>query len=535
MHDGRPTSEVRLQTNDDSRLTIPNRKGETEVDLLTVELSKLQESKTNPRQFYDKKSMDELIASVTESGVKVPLHVRKVNGAETYEVVAGSRRYRAAKAAKIKTVPVLLATMTDAEALELQVLENDQRVDVHPLEQAQGYKQIKETLGLNLEQLATKVGRPVGYVMRRLTLGNLIPEIRSKFMKLEIGTGIALEAARLTPDEQKATVDWMKNKPTTDWFRRQVEETFFLSLKTAPFDIKDAKLVPEAGSCMDCPKRTGANKLLFDDVKGDDTCTDPVCFQTKVIAFVKIQVGTHPDATILSSGYKHSLRKGEKPKGILDWVPTKGKKCDSQKEGILVEKLGYSEPYDQRDIKIGSVFPYCAEPKCEVHSVISHPNMSSGRSEAEKKKERERRIELRRRGMIFKALAQSKSLTVSNDDMREMLNHRIESLSHDHCRAICKAMEWDAPRDKSVRTIRDFRGEIAKQLDDAEPLLVSRWLFLLTAAETELWLYNHSANSRPKFMEEKAKALHIDLAAIGKESKLKKPPTAKPKAKKKKA
>jgi ParB family chromosome partitioning protein len=100
-------------------------------------LAVLTESKTNPRRIFEDAALKELAASIRSQGVLSPLLVRPLND-RSFEIVAGARRYRAAQMAASETIPVRIVNLTDAEALEAQLIENLQRRDVHPLEEAQG-------------------------------------------------------------------------------------------------------------------------------------------------------------------------------------------------------------------------------------------------------------------------------------------------------------------------------------------------------------------------------------------------------------
>ncbi|MGH9734680.1 MAG: ParB/RepB/Spo0J family partition protein, partial [Candidatus Acidiferrales bacterium] len=121
-----------------------------------VPLARLVESKTNPRRHFA--GLDELTASVKQHGVLTPLLVRKsqwhrIDEEESseLEIIAGARRYRAAKAAKLEAVPVRIMELTDQQALEFQVIENLQRAEVHPLDEAIGYQQLIESVKTDAE------------------------------------------------------------------------------------------------------------------------------------------------------------------------------------------------------------------------------------------------------------------------------------------------------------------------------------------------------------------------------------------------
>jgi ParB family chromosome partitioning protein len=109
----------------------------------SVPITALAESPTNPRKRFDAKSLDELAASFKTQGILAPLLVRELEESK-YEVVAGARRLRAAKLAELEKLPVRVVKLTDAEAIEAQCVENLQREDIHPLEEALGFKSLLE-------------------------------------------------------------------------------------------------------------------------------------------------------------------------------------------------------------------------------------------------------------------------------------------------------------------------------------------------------------------------------------------------------
>src|SRR3989454_12488917 len=121
--------------------------------------------------------------------------------AGTYELVAGARRYRASKLAKCESIPATVRELTDAQALELQVIENVQRVDVHPLDEAQGYAALIELQPdtYTVETIASRVGRSPAYVSGRLRLIQLIPEAKQAFYEDKLAVAHAFEIAPLQP------------------------------------------------------------------------------------------------------------------------------------------------------------------------------------------------------------------------------------------------------------------------------------------------------------------------------------------------
>ena len=172
-----------------------------------IQLGKIRESKTNPRRFFDEAKLAELAANIRQQGVLQPILVRPLPEGEagTYELVAGARRYRASKLAKRESIPATVRELTDAQALELQVIENVQRVDVHPLDEAQGYAALIQLQPntYTVETIATRVGRSPAYVSGRLRLIQLIPEAKQAFYDDKLTVAHAFEVARLQPSDQR--------------------------------------------------------------------------------------------------------------------------------------------------------------------------------------------------------------------------------------------------------------------------------------------------------------------------------------------
>jgi len=178
-----------------------------------VPVERLHPSSSNPRKTFDPASLEELAASVREKGILEPLLVRShPNGTpDDFEVVAGERRYRAAVAAEQETVPCIVKQLTDLEVLEIQTIENLQRDDVHPLEEAEGYAALMKAGKYDEARIAEKIGKTKQYVYDRLQLVQLIPEVRQVFLDGEIGVGHAVLLSRLKPPEQKEVVGGRKD------------------------------------------------------------------------------------------------------------------------------------------------------------------------------------------------------------------------------------------------------------------------------------------------------------------------------------
>jgi ParB/RepB/Spo0J family partition protein len=261
-----------------------------------LEIDRIEKSPTNPRKSFDEKGLSELAEDIKRRGVLSPVLVRGIDAGKLahkrYELVFGERRWRAAKLAGLATIPAMVRNLSNQEVLEIQIVENLQRADIHPLEEADGYRMLHEKHGVSVEDIAAKVGKSTTYVYARLKLCTLIVEARSSFLEGKLSTGAALVLARIPHDDTQRRafeklLEWVDDEETasasqaTDVVRRY----FMLQLVSAPFSREDETLVIAAGSCVKCPKRTGAQRELFADIEAkDDLCTDEKCFTEKRMA-----------------------------------------------------------------------------------------------------------------------------------------------------------------------------------------------------------------------------------------------------------
>ncbi len=155
---------------------IPVMKEESGGEVLRVNPTAIAADPNQPRQTFDEAKIDELAASLKEHGVIQPLIVRRIG--DGYRLVAGERRLRAAVQAGLQEVPVVLREMDDREAMEVSLVENLQREDLGPIEQAVAFRRLVDEFGLTQEEVAKRVGKSRPDVANTLRLLNLEPEVR---------------------------------------------------------------------------------------------------------------------------------------------------------------------------------------------------------------------------------------------------------------------------------------------------------------------------------------------------------------------
>ena len=157
-----------------------------------VPVEALSPNPDQPRRAFDPEALEELAASIRQKGIIQPLIVRSVAGqAERFEIVAGERRWRAAQLARLHEVPVLLRDLSDTEVLEIAIIENIQRADLNPVEEAAGYKQLVERFGHTQEQLAEAMGKSRSYIANLLRLLGLPQDIQTYLRDGRLSAGHA--------------------------------------------------------------------------------------------------------------------------------------------------------------------------------------------------------------------------------------------------------------------------------------------------------------------------------------------------------
>ena len=420
-------------------------------------LAALTESTTNPRRAFDAVALKELAESIRSQGVLSPLLVRPLNE-QSFEIVAGARRYRAAQMAEVATVPVRVVNLTDAQALEAQLVENLMRRDVHPMEEANGYARLLalDEPKYSVEQIAVRVGKSPAYIVGRLKLTELAPVVAEAFTKDEIGVGHALLLAKLQPAQQEQALAACyqevygsgKSKRVllpVRHLQQWMEQHVLLVLKDAPFSKRDAQLIPAAGSCLECPKRTGHNTLLFAGVsEQSDACSDPDCYAAKLDAHIKKAVAVKPKLVQITTGYGRPtegspvLPRGqyveiheEKPTNKYQQESPEFKTCKSITEAIITEGTGK-----------GKLRKVCADPNCPVHHAKKQARTVDPKWKAEQEKQRRQEaiarttghrvlqaigdavpVRLMKRELLFIALQMVANLDIPRLDILAKLHH----------------------------------------------------------------------------------------------------------------
>ena len=344
----------------------------------TLPLSMLHESSTNPRRTFEPRKLVELAESLRTHGLIQPITVRP--NSDGYEIVAGARRFRAAQIAELPELPVRILDLTDEQTLEVQIIENSQRQDVHPYEEAAGYQRLLDLPGYDVAALAEKCGKSQSHIYARLALLQLVPEVAEAFQQERITASHAYLIARLPQISQAAAYEqcWRKEYGQTEphllpakHLSAWISSHLYLALVDAPFDREDPMLNPEAGACVTCPRRTGYNTTLFSDVADQgDQCLDSPCYQNKISAHLHRAVAARPELVQIVNGYSNTADQWPDSvrRGVFREVELTAENpdaeaalpCPKAKPAIIVAGR-----------LVGTTFTVCTDNNCPVHNPLA--------------------------------------------------------------------------------------------------------------------------------------------------------------------
>jgi ParB family chromosome partitioning protein len=455
-----------------------------------------------------------------------------------FEIIAGARRYRAAQIAEQGTVPVRIVHLSDAASLEAQLVENLIRSEIHPMEEAQGFRALLDLDDpkYSIEQIAAKVGKSPVFVASRLKLSDLVPAAVEAFYADEIGVGHALLLAKLPADQQAQALSACFKEVYNNGAKPArillpvrnlqfwIDSNVLLVLKDAPFNKRDAQLVPAAGSCADCPKRTGHNKLLFGDDLGrqGDRCTDPGCYAAKVAAHVTSTIAAKPELVQISTAYggqkegstvlprnRYTTIQEEKPKDKQQAQRPEFKTCKFTTEAIITEGSD-----------VGTIQKVCANPSCPVH----HPKQQTSRNDekwkAEQEKQRKEQAIANATGLrVLAAIGSAVPVRLLKRDLLFILEKLVSVMDDNRVEMLARQHGIRQKRDDGgvTKTLTAFirradEGRLSRLLVESSILLAA------------------SRGNPSTVLKEAATAYKVDTDAIA--AKVKQEFTAKEKAKK---
>ncbi len=455
----------------------------------------------------------------------------------THEIVSGERRYHASIMAGKTTIPAIVRNTDDLTSLEDQLIENLQREDLSDLQEAEGYERLMALSNLTVDQVAEKLSLGRSYVYSHLKLLDLTSASKTAMKTGEIDYSRALLIARipnakLQEKAVKAATEKHQYNGTTmslrdfqTWLRQNV----MLRLDTAPFKITDIELMPEAGSCKECPKRTGANPDLFAEVDGADICTDPVCYadkakQHRTILFEKAEAkgmrvieGKEAKA-IIKSQYNDSMegysRLDQKRGDISDDAPTLKKLLAP----FEVQKVLIEHPHTKELIE--------AVPTAEAEALLVSQGMMAKTATKEKRK-LEDEIESVRHGTDHKIIERTRA------DVFAALMKKVHAVKDDKVLTLLSApllriwvnaeLDSRGPEDSDAAMIFGFEyaegmdvgTEVSAIIDRAPAAALIKYLVGLQLEEDKGYNRYYSRQNATHKFDAVAKTLRIDIADIG--------------------
>lgn len=459
------------------------------MQLVSLKVSECYESETNPRgKDFGGKSFEELVASVKEKGVLVPVLARQMplrtRTEETqYEIIAGNRRLRAAKQAGLKEIPAQLVEMTDDEAREAQIVENLQREDVHPLEEGEAYRQLIEDGGRTVKDVAVKVGKSETYVRQRLFLTNLSKKAAKAYRAGELPDSFAAALARLVATAQDETLKWVSGQwrdITLEELNRHITQEYSNPLKFQPW-LTDADVAKAVGPCKECPPN---RESLFGKVKEGFQCTDLRCWRRKMAAFVAYKKETEPELALVSEQYGESEAPWAMSAGDYELIESKKDRCDYAQKALVV---------DGEDI--GKTVTICAAKECPDHGDQHTDYQQSPEEKERRKKEREKeRVNKQKEDAAILAAIQRLTWPLSEKHLDELFELTFMRCSTSFQMPVTRrhGLKADVKKNGSY-TMRDYEAPLRRFAEEGGKSGKLRMIF-------ELLLPNYSEEQLKKHL-----------------------------------
>lgn len=484
-----------------------------------IPIAQLEESSTNPRKTFDDGSLQELAASIRSKGVLLPLLVRPVNG--HYQIVAGERRYRASKLAGCDTVPATVRELTDTECLEIQLIENLLRTDLHPFEEARGFHALLSQEGskYTIEKISARTGKPASFIAKRLKLLDLTQPVADAFLAGHIGVEHAQLIAKLGTEAQEkalahsfdgyyAANDDERSLVPVSRLQVWIERNVYLSLKSVPFSKDDETLVPEAGSCANCPNRTGFNALLFSEVR-EDSCADAACFNHKLDAHIAQRVAKMPNLVQISHDYRTTDDTPILPR--REYVEVVARKASKNKDARPEQKLcNHLKPAIHTDgVEKGCLVKVCADPNCKIHFGNRQEEEEQRlRWKAEKQaanRKAKQTVTLRHR--ILAEVVKRAKAPFGKGELRLVVQYLVGTLSHDLACRLAKRHDMEPSKKGQDWELAEKARTLYKTANGATlaALVLEVMLLALAASTTE---------TKDDLLADAAKLYKVDVKAL---------------------
>lgn len=553
----------------------------------TIPIGHLVPSRYQPRTIFDPVKLAELAENVRELGIMQPILIRRLPAARleetwsdrmpgepapTHEIVAGERRWRAAKLAGLKSIPYLERELTDAQVARMALAENVQRDDLHPLEEAKAYRNIldlpedaEKPMAERIAKLAKEIGKSTRYIYQTLQLLKLADFPQQVFLERKIQRTVALEISSIGNEAQqieacrhvaglaKQGTEVVQHPLAHRAAAEYIASNFRLVLSKAPFPVK----VEFAGvaACTTCPKMSANARELFDEgAKVPDTCMDPSCYGKKNAAHCNqlAEAAKKSGQRVITGKEAKKIMPFEDSPDYIshssDYTPITDRRYEGKCDGKTVKQLlGADMPKPvliQRPDGTGFVE---ALPKKDVERLLKEKGLlattrtTNPNLDAEKKA---KRIKAYRAALAEKLLAAVDAwgapiVKPAGDKDANALLSKLQlqmgvrlygALSNEGSKHLFRLMGWE-----SMEHMRwGYREELTEKLQTMDGVAFNRYVVAALLAD-ELQVSTWNSNPKCPEMDDlaeilgvDAKALKADMERAGREAqKAKKAPTAK--------
>lgn len=222
----------------------------TNGDNLYIDINLIRPGKYQPRQKFNEENLDALIASIREKGIIQPLVIRPIseNPNGPYEIIAGERRWRAAKTLNLNTIPAIIRHCTDQETLEIALIENIQRDDLSPIEEAEGFQRLLTEFRYTQEQLATAVGKSRSHIANTLRLNTLPDHIKLLIKEGKITAGHA--RALMTSNDIDGLLEKIVNEKLNVRDAEKFAKKAKIEIMPTEFDAQTTQLEQEIAQIL---------------------------------------------------------------------------------------------------------------------------------------------------------------------------------------------------------------------------------------------------------------------------------------------
>lgn len=266
------------------------------MQVRNIPLTDICPSKLNPRKSFDQESLNELAENIKENGLIQPITVRKLpKGSDhKFEIVCGERRYRATTIAGLDEISCVVRELDDKQAFAAMIIENLQRKDVDPMEEAAAFSKLYTDGTMKIAEIAKMLGKSSSFVTSRIQLNNIIPEFEALMRNGTLYLVHLLEICKLTKEQQQVLyancfseaciARWTQKILKLEILHEMIDEHVMNFLDTAPFSLTDGSF--SCGKdCEGCPFNTKNKPESYKD-SARPRCMDTICFKQKTQEFI---------------------------------------------------------------------------------------------------------------------------------------------------------------------------------------------------------------------------------------------------------